>query len=177
MVRLQVQASGGPEAMRRIGALEDRVAHPAPALRLIARLLSAHVETTFVSQGARIGRGWAPLAPRTVRARMRRWGHYALPPGPGSSPPGPPNQWTTRLRGSFRPGQADHIELVSDEVLTWGSAVPYGRFVHRRRPIVGFRDAFQERELLYQPLRLYVQGVPIGAIETTMRARLQLSGA
>jgi len=177
MVRLQVETSGGPEALRRIGALEGRVAHPAPALRLIARLLSSHVEATFVSQGGRIGRAWAPLAPSTIRARAHRWGHYALPPGTGSSPPGPPNQWTTRTRASFRAGGPDHIEYVSDEALTWGSGVPYARFPQRLRPMMGFRDGFQQRELLYQPLRLYMQGVPIGAIETLMRARLQLSGA
>jgi len=177
MIRVSVQTSGGPEAMRRIGALEDRVAHPAPALRLVARLLSDHVESTFASQGGRVGRGWAPLAPRTIQARTRRWGYYRQAPGAGSAPMGPPNQWTRRLRDSFQPANADHVEMVSDEVLTWGSAVPYGRFVHRRRVILGFRDDFQQRELLYQPLRLYVQGVPIGTIETLMRARLQLGGA
>jgi hypothetical protein len=35
-----------------------------------------------------------------------------------------------------------------------------------------FRDAFQARELLFQPARLWVQGVPAGAIRTVMLARL-----
>ena len=177
MVRLQVQASGGPEALRRIGALEERLAHPAPALRLIAQLLSAHVEQTFATQGGRIGRSWAPLAPRTVQARTHRWGHYAQAPGPGTAPAGPPNQWTTRLRSSFRSGGPDHVAIISDEGMTWGSAVSYARFPQRTRPMVGFRDDFQRRELVTRPLHLFVQGVPIGAIETVMRARLQLGGA
>jgi len=74
------------------------------------------------------------------------------------------------------------VRQVSGSGLIWGSSVFYGIYHQSarprsrlpRRPPLAFRDPFQQRELMFQPVRLYLQGVPVGAIEITMRARLGL---
>lgn len=176
-IRLTASVTGLDDIKDEIVGLEERTKDLRPAFALIADLLELHVAAQFTSQGTRSGQPWSPLRPRTVLARATRRGYYALPPTGGAGPSGPILVWTGRLRGSFRQGSAEHVRIVSAEGLEWGTRVRYAGPLHRRRPILAFRDAFQQRELAFQPLRLWLQGVPIGAIKTVMMARLGLGAA
>lgn len=163
--------SGMEAALQQIGAIQSRAQNAAPALTIIADALDGHVAQTFASQGQRIGKGWLPLAASTVKARQRRWGYYRNPPTSGVGPSAPIAVWTGRLRSSFHQGGTGHIREISPGTLVWGSGVAYAGYVNARRPLVAFLDAFQERELVFQPLRLWLQGVPAGAIRTVMAQR------
>lgn len=182
-VRLGAQLEGLEEIVERIGGLKERIADPRPALEIVANLLEAHVAQNFTTQGGHSGTPWPPLADSTVRARTRRWGYYRRwAPISGASGASPILQWHGRLSRSFRRGGVAHIRHVSPSGLTWGSGVAYGIYHQSsrprkrlpRRPPIAFRDEFQRREILFQPVRLYLQGVPVGAIETVMRARLRV---
>src|SRR5260370_6595983 len=81
--------------------------------------------------------------------------------------------WSGHLLHSFRRGGEDHIREVSDTRLHWGSRVPYARFLARRRPML-LLDEATRRLLIREPIRLYVQGAPPGAIEAIARARAGL---
>lgn len=179
-VAVRMQLSGAQEVLRAVAGLEQRLAHPEPVLELIADLLEAHVALQFQGEGVRGAKTWVPLKPRTVQARERRWGYYRRPPAFGASGAHPILTWSGRLRRSFQRGQPGNVRVVSPSGLTWGSTVPYGRFHQRggrrlpRRPPVDFRDPFQKREFVFQPFRLWLQGVPVGAIASVMQARLGL---
>jgi hypothetical protein len=181
-VRLGVQLAGLKEITARIGGMQDRAADPQPSLEVVANLLELHVAKTFATEGAHSGNVWPPLAPSTVKARTRRWGYYRHAPTGGAGPSAPILVWRGQLRGSFGRGHPQHVRVVSPSGLIWGSSVAYAIYHQStrprsrlpRRPPIAFRDEFQQRELLFQPVRLYLQGVPVGAIETTMRARLSL---
>lgn len=181
-VRLGAQLGGLEEIVERIGGLKARAADPAPALEIIANLLEAHVAKTFATEGGHSGHPWQPLAESTARARAHRWGHYRQAPASGAGPRHPILVWRGYLRGSFQRGHPEHVRAVSRSGLTWGSSVDYGIYHQSTRPRtrlprrapIEFRDDFQRREILFQPVRLYLQGVPPGAIEGTMRARLRV---
>jgi phage gpG-like protein len=180
-MQVGVTIDGIERVVDRIGGIEERVRHAQPAFEIIADFLEAHVGETFRSQGTRIGQPWSPLAPSTVRARERRWGYYGRRvPMPGARPAGPPLLWSGRLMRSFRRGGIAHVRQVTDRFLVWGSGVKYGPPHQRggrvpKRVLLGFRDAFQLREIAFQPLRLWVQGVPVGSIKTVLSARLGLA--
>ena len=177
-VAVSLQTAGFGAVLDRLAGLESRLASPEPALEIVADLLEAHVAKTFDTEGAEAGARWAPLAASTVRARTRRTGYYRLAPSMGAGPTGPILTWTGRGRRSFARGGTGHVRQISASGLTWGSTVDYLRFHQfgaRRRVILGFRDAFQQRELVFQPLRLWLQGVPAGAIRTVMGARTGLA--
>lgn len=182
-VRLGAQLEGLDEIVEKIGGIEARAQDPQPALHVVANLLEAHVARTFATEGAHGGRPWPPLAASTVEARTRRWGYYRRwAPVAGAGGVGPILTWHGRLARSFRRGGVAHIRIVTPSGLTWGSGVTYGiyhqstkpRFRLPRRAPIQFRDDFQRREILFQPVRLYLQGVPAGAIETVMRTRLRV---
>lgn len=182
-VRVGATISGLAEIVARIGGMQGRARDPSPALHVVANLLEAHVQRNFETEGAHGGTPWPPLASSTIRARTRRWGYYRRwPPTEGAGGSGPPLLWHGRLKRSFARGGVAHIRIVSPSGLTWGSGVVYGTYHQStrprtrlpRRPPIAFRDDFQQREILFQPLRLWMQGVPVGAIETTMRARLRV---
>ena len=54
------------------------------------------------------------------------------------------------------------MRQISASGLTWGSTVDYLRYHQHgggrlpRRAVLAFRDAFQQRELVFQPLRLWL---------------------
>jgi phage gpG-like protein len=182
-VRLGAQITGLAEISERIGGITARAADPRPALEVVANLLELHVQRNFETQGAQGGKPWPPLAASTVRARTKRWGYYRRwSPTSNAGPSGPILVWHGRLQRSFARGGVAHIRIVSPSGLTWGSGVVYGIYHQSTRPRsrlpwrppIAFRDDFQQREILFQPIRLYLQGVPPGAIEGTMRARLRV---
>lgn len=179
-VSVRMTMSGHQQVLQAIAGLEERLARPEPVLEVIADLLEAHVAAQFAGEGSRGASPWAPLAPSTVQARTRRWGYYRQAPSFGAAGARPILTWTGRLRRSFSRTGAGHVRQVSASGLTWGSSVPYGRFHQRggrrlpRRPPVDFRDPFQKREFVFQPFRLWLQGVPVGAIASVMQARLGL---
>lgn len=182
-VRVGASISGIEEIVERIGGIHERARDPSPALEVVANLLELHVQRNFATQGAQGGLPWPPLADSTVQARTRRWGYYRRwAPTAGVGGAQPVLVWHGRFKRSFTRGGVAHIRHVSPSGLTWGSGVVYGIYHQStrprtrlpRRPPIAFRDDFQKREILFQPLRLYVQGVPPGAIETTMRARLRV---
>ena len=180
-VVLSIDIVGIKPLVDEIGGIRKRLKNPTPAYRVTANLLERHVRATFSSQGKRIGSSWKRLAESTVLARRRGWGYYRKAPAFGAGPTGPILTWTGRLRRSFGRGGAGHIRQVAVSGLIWGSSVPYGIFHDSpaprvgtlpRREILGFVNTFQEREILVRPLQLYLQGVPAGAIETTIGARI-----
>lgn len=180
-VGVSFQLAGFEAVLQRLAGLGERLANPEPALAIVADLLEAHVAKTFDSQGAEAGAPWAPLAVSTVRARTRRTGYYRLAPSMGAGPTGPILTWTGRGRASFRRGGVGHVRQITASSLTWGSTVDYLRYHQHgggrlpRRVVLGFAGAFQQRELVFQPLRLWLQGVPAGAIRTVMGARTGLA--
>lgn len=180
-VTLSIDITGIEGKVKEIGGIRKRLANPTPAWRASANLLEKHVRGVFSSQGVRGGSLWRRLAPSTVKARTRGWGYYRRPAAFGAGPTSPILTWSGRLRKSFTRGGAGHIRRLSVSGLTWGSSIPYGIFHDSpgprtgslpRRPILSFLSIFQEREILVRPLQLYLQGVPIGAIETVIGARI-----
>ena len=182
-VTLSIETLGIEALVKEIGGIEARLKNPTPAYRATANLLERHVASVFATQGARGGTLWKRLAPSTVKARTRRWGYYRKTPKLGAGPTSPILTWSARLRNSFARGGAGHIRRLSVAGLTWGSSVRYGIFHDSpgprtgnlpRRAILTFSSPFQEREILVRPLQLYLQGVPAGAIETVIGARIGL---
>jgi hypothetical protein len=182
-VRLGATLHGLPEILARVAGLESRARDLRPALEVTANLLELHVQRTFATEGAHSGHPWPPLADSTVRARTRRWGYYRhWAPTAGAGGSGPVLTWHGRLSRSFTRGGVAHIRIVSPSGLIWGSGVVYGIYHQSTRPRkrlprrapIAFRDDFQRREIFFQPVRLWLQGVPAGAIESTQRARLRV---
>jgi len=179
MITVGVEITGMSDAMARLAGADARTRNLQPAFEVIADLLELHVGNTFATQGAAINRPWAPLRTRTVDARARRWGYYGHQPVSGVHHLGPILVWTGRTRDSFRHGYPEHVRVVSSATLIWGSSRAIAQYHQRggvvlpQRTILGFRDDFQKQELIYQPLKLYLQGVPPGAIRTLMQARLR----
>lgn len=181
-VRLGATLNGVEEILERIGGIEARAQDLRPALEVTANLLELHVARTFATEGAHSGHPWPPLAASTVRARTKRWGYYRRWAPVNAGPTGPVLQWHGRLARSFQRGGVAHIRVVSPSGLTWGSGVAYGIYHQSTRPRkrlprrapIAFRDDFQRREIMFQPVRLWLQGVPANAIETTLRARLRV---
>lgn len=178
-VAARMSLEGTERILARFGGIQERLAHPEPALNIVADLLEAHVAQQFVTQGQRAGRPWAPLRPSTIRARTRRWGYYKRAPRAGVAAAGPVLAWTGELAQSFHQGSPLHVRTITPTSLTWGSRDPKARFHQggrgrlRRQPIA-FTSDFQKREIAFTPLRLWLQGVPAGAIATVTRARLGL---
>lgn len=182
-IQVSISVSGVADVLTEIGGLESRLADLSPAFEIIGDLLEAHVARQFETEGQWGGTPWAPLALATQRMRATHTGSYraggALLAG---GPTGPILTWTGRLRLSFTRGSGEHVRTITAEGLSWGSRVPYAGYHQSplprlrlpRRPIVAFRDAFQEREIAFQPLRLHLQGVPPGAIRSVMSARTGL---
>lgn len=180
-VTLTIAITGIEAKVNEIGGIRKRLANPTPAWRASANLLEKHVKGIFSSQGARAGKAWRKLAASTVEARTRGWGYYRRPPAFSAGPRSPILTWSGRLRRSFTRGGTGHIRTLSVSGLTWGSSIPYGIFHDSpglragnlpRRPILTFLTRFQEREILVRPLQLYLQGVPVGAIETVVGSRI-----
>ena len=177
-VAATMSLQGLEPVIAKFGGIAERLAHPEPALNVIADNLELHVAQQFATEGGRAGAPWAPLAPSTLTARARRWGYYR------SAPAGAAGilRWTGRLAASFRQGALDHIREIDATHLRWGSVDPRAKFHQStaprrrlpRRPPIAFTGDFQQRELVFTPLRLWLQGVPAGAIATVTRARLSL---
>jgi hypothetical protein len=172
-VSIEASGPGFQEALLKIGALEDRLLHPEPGLELVADALEAHTAEVFITQGGRLKGPWARLAPKTVKARTRRWGYYRAAPAAGVGPEAPILVWTGQLRGSYKRGSSYHLREITSSELRWGTWLPYAAF-HRNRPVLGFANDWQRRETLFQPFRLWLQGAEPGAIRATMGARLGL---
>ena len=180
---VSVPISGVDTVLDRIGGIQERMEDLAPALSIVADLLEAHVAQNFKTQGVQSGSRWAVLAPTTVLARTKRTGYYGQrSPTAGAGPTSPVLVWSGRLRRSFARGGVAHIRQITSSSLIWGSGVRYGVFhqstaprakLPRRAPLA-FRDPFQRREITFQPLRLWLQGVPPGAIRTTIGPRVGL---
>ena len=180
-VSASFEIAGLPPVLETIGALERRLRNVGPAWTVVANLLEGHVAKTFATAGAHVGKPWQALASSTVRMREKGWGYYGRQAATaGVGPTGPILVWQGRLRSSFRRGSSEHIRQIDESTLHWGSRVPYGIYHHSlaprrrlpRRRLLDFRDPFQRRQVLVEPLRLWLQGVPPGAIEATMSARL-----
>lgn len=179
-----VSIQGLEPVVDRVAGIASRVRNARPAMEIIADALEGHVGGVFNTQGASIGKPWKPLRPSTVRARRTRSGYYGRRVPRGAGPSGPVLVWSQRLKRSFARGGVAHIRRVSDSKLEWGSGVRYATFHQStrarsrlpRRPMIEFRDdgGFQRREIVFQPFRLWIQGVPAGAIRTVMAARTRL---
>lgn len=172
--------TGFAPVMERIAGLESRLADPVPAFEITAELLELHVARQWATQGRQGGTPWPPLADSTAKMRQHRLGYYRLQPTGGAGPRRPILVWTGRSRASFTKGHPEHIREISPSGLTWGSSVPWLKYHQStqprtrlpRRPPIAFRDDFQLREICFQPMRLWLQGVAPGAIRTVMLARL-----
>lgn len=179
-VTARVTIEGADRAMELIAARADRMRDVAPAFEVIADLLEAHVAATWATQGARIGHAWRPLARLTIAQRTARRGYYRAAPAPDAGPTGPVLVWTGRSRASFRRGSAQHVREVSPSSLRWGSSRALlrshqeGTIRLPRRPVLGFRDAWQQREIVWQPVRQWLQGVPAGTIRSVAQIRTRL---
>lgn len=181
-VGIEVEGLGFEKLVEKLALSEDRLRNLAPALTVTANLLEAHVQQVFDTEGQAGGKRWKRLAPRTVKAREKRRGYYGRREPKGAGPTGPILYWSGRLRRSFTRGGVAHLRHVSASSLRWGSGVRYGVFHDSpkprtrlpRRAILSFRSQMQRREILFQPIRLWAQGVPPGAIATTLQGRLRL---
>lgn len=180
-VQLTIQALGIDAARAEIGGIRRRLRNPTRAYRVTANLLEKHVDAVFKSQGARHGFKWKALAASTVLAREKRWGYYRGRRAAGVGASGPILVYRATLRRSFTRRGEGHLRAVSVSGLIWGSSNPYGGFHDApgprtgnlpRRAILRFRNQFQKREILVRPLQLYLQGVPPGAAETLIGARI-----
>ncbi len=184
LVTTDVSVVGLDNAVDEIGGMRDRALNLRRPLAITANLLEAHVAMVFSTRGARIGAPWDRLAPSTRLARRKRWGYYGRrQPSGAVGAAGPALQWSGRLRRSFKRGGVAHLRRVSRSALTWGSGVRYGVFHDSprprrgslpRRPILAFRDDFQRAQITTEPIRLWIQGVPPGAIMVLMQGRLRL---
>lgn len=181
-VGLEIRAEGFEPLVERLALSSSRLQNLAPALNITANLLEAHVSNVWATRGAAAGKAWQRLAPRTVKARENRRGYYGRRSPKGAGAEGPILRWSGRLERSFKRGGVAHLRHVSASSLRWGSGVRYGVFHDSpeprshlpRRAILAFKSQMQRREILFQPIRLWAQGVPPGAIATTLQGRLRL---
>lgn len=109
-----------PKAQAALKRLGFRARNLAPVLRgPISRSIAMFWRRVFASQGALIGRPWAPLKPVTVLLRKRA-GH-----GRGGI-----GRDTNRLWASLtKPGGPGSIRIVTPGSLVQGSSLPQARFM------------------------------------------------
>lgn len=167
-----VSVTGLEQVLARIGGLEERARDFSPALAIVADLLSRQTDKAFDTRGASLGAPWIPLAASTLRARVRRWGYYGRVAPRGAITI--PLDWSGRLRLGFQPGSGEHVRLITRSSLTWGNRVPYAAAQQHRRAMVGQQNAFERKKIVVEPLRLWLQGVPAGAIAMVAAARTGL---
>lgn len=167
-----ISVSGLEPVLARIGGLAERAHDFSPALAIVADLLSKQTDQAFDTRGASLGAAWIPLAAATLQARARRWGYYGRVSPRGATTI--PLDWSGRLRLGFQPGSPEHVRRITPTSLTWGTRVPYAAPQQRRRAMVDQRGGFERRKIVIEPLRLWLQGVPAGAIATVAAARTGL---
>lgn len=171
---MTIAVTGLRQVRERLLGLEERARDFTPALEIVAELLERAAVRQFETQGQWAGTPWAPLAASTVRARERRWGYYRQPPNGVAGGAFPVLLWTSRLLGGFQRESGEHIRQITADALRWGNAVPYAKYLQPRRPMIAFRNSFATRMVVLEPLRLWMQGVPAGAIRTVALARTGL---
>ena len=97
----------------------------------------------FKAEGS-LTESWMPLAPSTLKAREKGWGHYALPNN------GNPLilTWTGDLAAGFQ-------SETTPKKLTITNAVEYAKYAHIQRPIVGSTDSIMQ--IIAQRIELFIR--------------------
>lgn len=139
-----------------LGPLLEALQDFAPVLDDFARTLTAGEKAGFASQGAFYGEEWAPLAPATVKDRLRK--------GYG---PNAPLVRTGALADSI--GEAVSLTPDSVQVGVDTAAVPYASFLQggtakmAARVLVAVTDDMIDD--MMQALRAYLAGATGGSLE------------
>lgn len=108
---LIITVEGAEQISFAIDTLSEKVSDLTPVWRDIAKDLMEWEAEIFESQGAAIGRSWAPLSPKTIRQKQRKG--YPLAP----------LIRTGRLKASLtQEGAEDMILIIEPTSLTFGSA-------------------------------------------------------
>jgi hypothetical protein len=98
-------------------------------LHIVRGRIEGDFRRRFETAGAHLGTKWKPLAPATVRSRLRKRGGNK---GGVDRP-----LWDTgRLKQSLQRVGPESISVVSDTELVRGTAVPYASAHQPTRPIV-----------------------------------------
>jgi len=113
---LRFTVEGIPELSRILALTNQRVSNFKPPLQNSVRFILADIERNFVTEGGLVG-GWRPLAPSTVRGRIRE----------GYGGEHPILQKTGKLRKSFFSTVTDNRAMVT-------SRSPYFAFHQSRLP-------------------------------------------
>lgn len=160
MLALSFETRGFADIFKQFRGIRRRLKNPMPGYDAIADNLERHTIKVFRTEGRHIGKWWRRLALSTRRARARRWGYYRRPPSGAVGPSGPVLRWAGVLANSFRRGGFGHIRMANNAGLRWGSRLDYAAAQNVTRPIVGFRDARQERQVTVDPMRRWIMGFP-----------------
>lgn len=108
---------------RRLERIEMRAVRAAPAFESIAGTLRGYEKRAFNSEGATTGGPWAPISDGWLAEKRRR----DLDPRVLHA--------THRLRDSLtQRGDAEHLEIVTDNALVFGTLVPYAEAHQKAKP-------------------------------------------
>lgn len=107
MTAVALEIRGLAEAIAQVRGVEDRMQRLEPAMRVVAALITRHIDDRFATSTDPSGSPWAPLADSTLRSRRGSTATILVD--------------TARLRNS------NHAEPTNDSVL-FGTNVAYGTF-------------------------------------------------
>lgn len=104
-----------------LGVLNARITDlTATFTKIATEVLEPAVQQQIETEGRFMDTPWAPLAPTTVKDRIKR----------GFSGPHPMLVRDNFLRESFTSGGADHVQDIQPMEMTWGSSLPKSLFLH-----------------------------------------------
>jgi hypothetical protein len=145
---LSSQLSGQAEVIRELEQLERRASDLTPAWREMLADWKAQQKRVFDSEGASIGRRWAPLSPKYAAEKARHGGGGR----------------TLVLSGSLREAAEGRgggfVQRIAPLLLHFEITHPTARYQHARRPITHFSENDRRRWLgmLEGYLRRLVRG-------------------
>jgi hypothetical protein len=144
---LSSQLTGQAEAIRELERLERSASDLTPVWREMLADWKAQQKRVFESQGASIGRRWAPLSPKYAVEKAKHGGGATLVRS-GS------------LREAAEGRGPGFFQRISPLLLQFEITHPTARFQHARRPIAHFSENDRRRWLgmLEGYLRRLVRG-------------------
>lgn len=162
---LEVDVDGVERLSRKMRGVQGALRNLKPAFRVIGRTMRKRTAEQFQTRGRAHGTRWKPLAPGTIKAKMRGWGYY----GGGGGVSGKMLASRGGLRRSFTSkAHQDHVETIRRQSMEWGSSHNLAH-LHAQGPqsrgpagplpqreIIAFQSEREKSDVMREPVREHV---------------------